>query len=62
MTPEEPFLIKIPILVYHGFKGVDKNSHTMIMNVPTVPYNYATPDEYRIDPYDPQIPFNWREE
>lgn len=60
MTPEEPFLIKIPILVYHGFKGMDGTQETMIMNIPTVPYNYEAPDEYRADPFDSKIPFDWR--
>lgn len=60
MTPEEPFLLKIPVLVYHGFKGMDPHQGTMIMNIPTFPYNYQTPDEYRVDPFDPKIPFDWR--
>ena len=60
MTPEDPFLIKIPIFVFHGFKGTAKDRDTMIMNVPTVPYNYTTPDEYRADPFDPSIPFDWK--
>ncbi|MBI3317896.1 MAG: dTDP-4-dehydrorhamnose 3,5-epimerase family protein [Candidatus Omnitrophica bacterium] len=60
MTPEEPFLLKIPVGVYHGFKGVDPARESMIMNIPTVPYNRGHPDEYRADPYDPEIPFDWR--
>ncbi len=60
MSPEDPFLLKIPVGVYHGFKGADPDRESMIMNVPTVPYNYSTPDEYRHDPYDPTIPFDWR--
>ncbi len=60
MTPQEPFLLRIPVGVYHGFKGADPDGETMIMNVPTVPYNYTAPDEYRHDPYDPAIPFDWR--
>ncbi len=60
MTPEEPFLLKIPVWVYHGFKGMAPDQDTMIMNVPTVPYNYSIPDEYRADPDDPKIPFNWQ--
>jgi len=59
MTPADPFLVKIPVGVYHGFKGADPAQETMIMNVPTVPYNYQTPDEYRHDPLDPAIPFDW---
>ncbi len=60
MTPEDPFLIKIPTWVYHGFKGSDPDRETMIMNIPTLPYHYTSPDEYRADPYDPKIPFDWR--
>ena len=60
MTPDAPFLIKIPVLVYHGFSGADPVVDTMILNIPTVPYNYATPDEYRHDPFDPVIPFDWK--
>lgn len=60
MTPEEPFLLKIPVLVYHGFKGMDPSRESMVMNIPTVAYNDATPDEYRVDPFDPSIPFDWR--
>lgn len=60
LTPEDPFLVKIPIGVYHGFKGLAADRESMILNIPTVPYNYAVPDEYRADPYDPAIPFDWR--
>jgi dTDP-4-dehydrorhamnose 3,5-epimerase len=59
MTPEDPFLLKIPIGVYHGFKGLDPDRETMIMNIPTVPYNPKAPDEYRVDSFDAQIPFDW---
>lgn len=59
MTPEEPFLMKIPVLVYHGFKGMDPIRETTIMNIPTIPYNHKNPDEYRVDPHDPSIPFDW---
>lgn len=59
LTPEEPFLLKIPTFVYHGFSGAHPTLDTMILNLPTVPYNYATPDEYRADPEDPSIAFDW---
>jgi len=60
MSPEDPFLVKIPMGVYHGFKGVAPDVDTMILNVPTQTYNYKTPDEYRADPNDPNIPFDWK--
>ncbi|OGX42692.1 MAG: dTDP-4-dehydrorhamnose 3,5-epimerase [Omnitrophica WOR_2 bacterium RIFCSPLOWO2_02_FULL_45_28] len=54
-----PLLVKIPRNVYHGFKCISADE-AMVINVPTAPYNYRKPDEYRLDPYDNDIPYNWR--
>jgi dTDP-4-dehydrorhamnose 3,5-epimerase len=54
-----PTLIRIPPLVCHGFKGVGTEP-AYFVNCPTEVYNYEHPDEYRIDPYDPGIPYDWR--
>jgi len=59
MSFEEPILLKIPPLVYHGFKCISKEEAAVI-NMPTALYNYKEPDEYRLDPYDNDIPFDWR--
>ena len=32
----------------------------IVINVPTEPYNHAHPDEYRVDPYQNEIPYDWR--
>ena len=32
----------------------------MVINVPTQPYDHKHPDEYRVDPYDNEIPYDWR--
>ncbi|OGX24243.1 MAG: dTDP-4-dehydrorhamnose 3,5-epimerase [Omnitrophica WOR_2 bacterium RIFCSPHIGHO2_02_FULL_45_21] len=56
---DNPFLVKIPRNVYHGFKCVSSDE-AMVINIPTAPYNYRKPDEYRLDPYDNDIPYNWR--
>ena len=53
-----PLLVQIPAGVLHGFKCISE-SEAMIMNIPTEHYTYDSPDEYRIDPYDPSIPYNW---
>ncbi len=53
-----PVLIKIPPLVYHGFKAIGGNE-AIILNVPTELYNYSDPDEYRVPFDDPSIPYNW---
>ncbi|MCM8781656.1 MAG: dTDP-4-dehydrorhamnose 3,5-epimerase family protein [Candidatus Omnitrophica bacterium] len=59
LSLDEPILVQIPPLVYHGFKCIsDKES--IVINTVTHPYNRARPDEYRIDPYDNEIPYDWR--
>ena len=54
-----PTLIRIPPLVLHGMKGVGTEPGYFI-NCPTEVYNYEHPDEYRVDPYDRSIPYDWR--
>jgi dTDP-4-dehydrorhamnose 3,5-epimerase len=53
-----PLLVTIPAGVVHGFKAIGTEPAYLI-NVPTEPYNYQEPDEFRIPPYDPSIPYNW---
>jgi dTDP-4-dehydrorhamnose 3,5-epimerase len=53
-----PLLIVIPPLVYHGFKAIGLEESIMI-NIPTVPYDHARPDEYRLDPDTKEIPYDW---
>ena len=56
---EEPLLVQIPPLVYHGFKCVG-STEAMVINTVTRPYDSKRPDEYRIDAYDNDIPYDWR--
>ncbi len=53
-----PILLQIPALVYHGFKCISE-TEAMIINCPTEPYNHGSPDEYRIPPNSPDIPYDW---
>jgi dTDP-4-dehydrorhamnose 3,5-epimerase len=53
-----PTLVVIPPMVYHGFKAIGDEESLMI-NIPTEPYNHATPDEYRLDPHTKEIPYDW---
>ncbi len=58
MGERNPILLKIPPLVYHGFKGIG-DKEAWIINIPTELYNYLEPDEYRV-PYDSkEIPYDW---
>ncbi|KPK39137.1 MAG: dTDP-4-dehydrorhamnose 3,5-epimerase [Omnitrophica WOR_2 bacterium SM23_29] len=59
LSLEDPFLVKIPKMVYHGFKCI-ADTESIILNVPTMPYDREEPDEYRVDPYDNDIPYDWR--
>ena len=43
---KKTILLKIPKMVVFGFTAT-KKKETRIINVPTVTYNYDTPDEYR---------------
>lgn len=53
-----PTLITVPPFVYHGFKCVS-DYEALLVNVPTEPYNYKEPDEFRL-PYDTkEIPYTW---
>lgn len=57
--PDDPMLVHIPKLVYHGFKCIS-NEEALVINTVTEPYNYKKPDEFRIDAYDRDIPYDWR--
>ena len=53
-----PALIQIPNLVYHGFKCISEHE-AIVINCPTEVYQYAQPDEYRLDPHNNDIPYDW---
>ena len=53
-----PQLVSVPREVLHGFKCIG-DTEAMILNCPTEPYNYENPDEYRVDPHDNDIPYDW---
>lgn len=53
-----PILVRIPNLVYHGFKCIGMEE-AIVINCVTEPYNAKEPDEIRLDPFDKSIPYNW---
>jgi len=53
-----PGLVRIPPGVLHGWMCVGQNE-AYIVNVVSEMYNYAEPDEYRTDPHDNNIPYDW---
>lgn len=54
-----PLLVRIPPDVYHGFKGIS-DEEAIVVNVITEPYNPKDPDEFRVDPYNNDIPYDWK--
>lgn len=57
LTDLQPILIQIPPLVWHGFKNIGV-SETVVLNIPTQPFNHDNPDELRLPP-DGVIPYSW---
>lgn len=55
---DNPLLIQIPRQVYHGFK-CEGQEEVIVLNCPTEVYNRQQPDEYRLDPFDNNIPYDW---
>lgn len=55
----DPMLVTIPKNVYHGFKAVS-DEEAVVINVPTRPYDRKHPDEYRVDAFENDIPYDWK--
>ncbi|MBN2454994.1 MAG: dTDP-4-dehydrorhamnose 3,5-epimerase family protein [Sedimentisphaerales bacterium] len=53
-----PGLIRIPPGVQHGWMCVSQ-VEAYIVNIVSEMYNYEQPDEYRTDPHDNNIPYDW---
>jgi dTDP-4-dehydrorhamnose 3,5-epimerase len=54
---QNPTLVQVPNLVYHGWKCIGLEP-SLVVNVPTEPYRYNDPDEYRLDPHG-TLPYDW---
>lgn len=59
LSLEEPKVVHIPKLLIHGFEAVG-NEEAIVINIVTEPYNHKNPDEYRIDPFNNNIPYKWK--
>lgn len=52
-----PVLVQVPRLVYHGWKALG-DEVALVVNVPTEPYRYDDPDEFRLAPHG-TLPYDW---
>lgn len=53
-----PILVRVPRGLYHGFKGIG-TEEALVINTVSEPYHYTDPDEYRVDPHENEIPYDW---
>ncbi len=53
-----PGMLKIPPGVMHGWMCVGQ-TEAYILNIPSEMYNYTNPDEFRTEPHDKSIPYDW---
>ncbi|MCB2227344.1 MAG: dTDP-4-dehydrorhamnose 3,5-epimerase family protein [Desulfarculaceae bacterium] len=53
-----PMLVKIAPGLYHGWKCISQEE-AIIINTVTHTYDHRDPDEFRRDPHDPAIPWDW---
>ena len=58
MGEHNPILIQIPAGVLHGFKCIGE-TETIVINITTESYSCDNPDEYRVDPKDNNVPYDW---
>lgn len=54
-----PILVQIPPHVYHGWMCVSQEEG-IVINVPSEAYDRENPDEFRLDPHQNDIPYDWR--
>jgi dTDP-4-dehydrorhamnose 3,5-epimerase len=54
---QNPLLVQVPNLVYHGWKCVSPGV-ALVVNVPNEPYRYDDPDEYRLEPHG-SLGYDW---
>jgi dTDP-4-dehydrorhamnose 3,5-epimerase len=54
---QNPTLVQVPNLVYHGWKCISSEM-ALVVNVPTEPYHYSAPDEFRLEPHA-TLPYDW---
>jgi dTDP-4-dehydrorhamnose 3,5-epimerase len=54
---QNPLLVQVPNLVYHGWKCISEEP-SLVVNVPTEPYCYGDPDEFRLEAHG-VLPYDW---
>jgi dTDP-4-dehydrorhamnose 3,5-epimerase len=58
MGEQNMLALQIPTYVLHGFKTISE-TEAILINCPTEVYDYSEPDEFRVDPHDNDVPYDW---
>jgi len=58
MGVHAPMRVQIPCGVFHGFKTIGPEE-ALVLNFPSEPYHRDAPDELRVPPDSPTIPYDW---
>jgi len=53
-----PLMVQFPPGVVHGFACVG-DVEAFVLNFPEQPYNADCPDEFRLEPWSEDVPFDW---
>ncbi|MEM8753794.1 MAG: dTDP-4-dehydrorhamnose 3,5-epimerase family protein [Pseudomonadota bacterium] len=54
----QPRLVKIPPMIWHGFKAIGETS-AFFLHLNTHAFDFDNPDEERLPADDPKIPYEW---
>jgi len=58
LSEENPILLRVPGECWHGYKVIGKKP-AILLNFPTKLYDYERPDEDRLPPDSPEVPYTW---
>ena len=58
VSEHRPRLVHIPKMVLHGFQALPPEE-AIVINTVSEAYNRTAPDEYRLPPDTPEVPFDW---
>ncbi len=53
-----PALVILPTGIWHGLQNLGTDD-ALVINFPTLPYEYEDPDHWRLPMDTPQIPYEW---
>ncbi len=60
MSADAPVLVQIPTGIWHGFQTTSPEP-AYLLHLNTLPFDFDRPDEDRLAPDDPTIPYRWPE-